>query len=172
LSIINMMEEDWMAFKLDRERDVMIKQARTARLIMMIEYVFIIMGFLTLIVLPCFGMQVTYVTNSTDRRKFLPLATYHFYDINKSPQFELTFFIHTITTLLLTIIYISVDILLVLMIFHICGQLENFRCRLINLISCKNFNKVLNNIVATHLRLIRYEFLTIELLTEFLQKFY
>ncbi|XP_012062140.1 PREDICTED: uncharacterized protein LOC105625419 [Atta cephalotes] len=159
LSIINMMAEDWMAFKLDRERDVMIKRAQTARLIMMIGYIFIIIESFTFIVFPCFGIQVIHVTNSTDRRKFLPLAIYHFYDINKSPQFELTFFIHIITSLLLTIIYMSVDILLVLMILHICGQLENFRCRLNNLISCKNFNKVLNNIVGTHLRLIRYEFL-------------
>ncbi len=126
---------------------------------MMIGYIFIIIESFTFIVFPCFGIQVIHVMNSTDRRKFLPLATYHFYDINKSPQFELTFFIHIITSLLLTIIYMSVDILLVLMILHICGQLENFRCRLNNLISCKNFNKVLNNIVGTHLRLIRYEFL-------------
>ncbi|EGI63386.1 hypothetical protein G5I_08113 [Acromyrmex echinatior] len=159
LSIVNMMAEDWMAFKLAGERDVMIKRAQTARLIMMIEYVLVIIGFLTLIILPCFGIQVTHITNSTDRRKFLPLATYHFYDTNKSPQFELTFFIHFVTTLLAITIYAFVDVFLILMILHICGQLENFRCRLINLISCKNFNKVLNNIVGTHLRLIRYEFL-------------
>ncbi|XP_018308742.1 uncharacterized protein [Mycetomoellerius zeteki] len=169
---VNMMEEDWMAFKLDGERDVMIKRAHTARLIMTIGYVLVIISFFTIIILAYFGFPVMYVTNSTDRHKSLPLKTYHFYDIDRSPQFELIFFIHTITILLFAIIYMSVDIFLVVMILHICGQLENFRCRLINLISCKNFNKVLNNIVATHLRLIRYEFLTIELLTELLQKFY
>ncbi len=47
-----MMAEDWMAFKLNGERDVMIKQAQTARLIMMIGYVFAITGFLTVIILP------------------------------------------------------------------------------------------------------------------------
>ncbi|KYN05952.1 hypothetical protein ALC62_03126 [Cyphomyrmex costatus] len=156
LSIVNTMAEDWATCKLDRERDVMVKRARTARLIMMIGYVLVMMTFLTVTILSCFGIQITYVTNSTDRRKFLPLATYNFYDINKSPQFELTFFIHSVTILLATTIYMSVDIFLILIILHICGQLENFRFRLINLISCKNFNKVLNNIVATHLRLIRF----------------
>ncbi|XP_018303871.1 uncharacterized protein [Mycetomoellerius zeteki] len=158
-SIVNMMAEDWVAFKLDGERDVMIKRAQTARLIMMIGYIFITIGFLTVIVLPSFDIQVTYATNSTDRRKMLPLETYHFYDTDKSPQFELTFFIHIVTILLSTNIYMSVDIFLILTILHICGQLENFRCRLINLILCKNFNKILNNMVETHLRLIRYEFL-------------
>jgi len=153
------MAEDWMAFKLDEERDVMIKRARIARLIMMIGYVLTIMGLLTIIIPPYFGFPVIYVTNSTDRRKLLPLETYHFYDTNKSPQFELTFFIQILTTLFAAIIYMSVDIFLIVMILHICGQLENFRCRLINLISYKNFHKIINHIVSTHLRIMRYEFL-------------
>jgi len=153
------MAEDWMAFKLDGERDVMIKRAQTARLIMMIGYVLVVIMILTVITLPCFGIQIIYVTNITGVRKLLPLKTYNFYSTDKSPQFELTFFIHSLTALLGGTIYMCVDFFLVLTVLHICGQLENLRCRLINLISCKNFNKVLNNIVATHLRLIRYEFL-------------
>ncbi|XP_018354231.1 PREDICTED: uncharacterized protein LOC108755613 [Trachymyrmex septentrionalis] len=158
LSIVNMMAEDWMAFKLDGERDVMIKRARTARLIMINGYVILTIGIFTIIVFSYFGFAIMYVTNSTDQRKLLPLETYH-YDTNKSPQFELMFFIQTITLLLAGIIYMFVDIFLVVIVLHICGQLENFRCRLINLILCKNFNKVLNNIIVTHLRLIRYEFI-------------
>ncbi|XP_018376850.1 PREDICTED: uncharacterized protein LOC108770056 [Trachymyrmex cornetzi] len=159
LSIVNMMAEDWMAFKLDGERDVMIKRAQTARLIMMIGYIFLVISFLTVIILPCYGIQVMYAANITGVHKPLPLKTYHFYNTNKSPQFELTFFIHILTTLLAGTIYICVDFFLILTVLHICAQLENLRCRLINLISCKNFNKVLNNIVEIHLRLIRYKFL-------------
>ncbi|KAG5314179.1 OR13A protein, partial [Acromyrmex insinuator] len=156
LSIVSMMAEDWMTFKLEGERDVMIKRAQTARLLMMIGYILVVMSVLTLIILPYYGIQVMYVANITDVRKLLPLKTYHFYNTDESPQFELTFFIHTLTALLGGTIYVCVDFFLVLTVLHICGQLENFRCRLINLISCKNFNKVLNNIVATHLRLIRF----------------
>ncbi|KYN50366.1 hypothetical protein ALC57_00003, partial [Trachymyrmex cornetzi] len=87
-----------------------------------------------------------------------PLETYHFYDTDKSPQFELTFFIQTVTLLMAMTIYMSVDIFLIVMILHISGQLENFRYRIINLISYKNFNKIINRIVATHLRIMRYEF--------------
>ncbi|XP_018354228.1 PREDICTED: uncharacterized protein LOC108755611 [Trachymyrmex septentrionalis] len=156
LSIVNMMAEDWMEFKLDEERDVMIKRAQTARLIMMIGYILVIISVFTLIILPCYGIEVMYVANITGVRKLLPLKTYHFYNTDKSPQFELTFFIQSSTALLGGTIYVCADFFLVLTVLHICGQLENFKCRLINLISCKNFNRVLNNIVATHLRLIRF----------------
>ncbi|XP_018376851.1 PREDICTED: uncharacterized protein LOC108770057 [Trachymyrmex cornetzi] len=159
LSIVNMMAEDWMAFKLDRERNVMIKRAQTARLIMTIGYIIVITSFFTANFLPLFDIHVLYVRNYTDRRRLLPLETYHFYDTYKSPQFELTFFIQILTTLFAAIIYMSVDIFLVVVILHICGQLENFRYRLIDLVSYRDFNKILNDIVTFHLRLIRYEFL-------------
>ncbi|KYN07222.1 hypothetical protein ALC62_01814 [Cyphomyrmex costatus] len=156
LSIINMMAEDWIAFKQDRERNVMIKRARMARLIMMIGYVIVVIAFLTVTILPCFGIPVIDIANLTGLRKPLPLKTYHFYNTDKSPQFELTFFIHSLTFLLASILHMCVDIFLVLMVLHVCGQLENLKYRLINLISYKNFNNVLSNIVRTHLRLIRF----------------
>lgn len=155
LSIVNMMAEDWMTFKSDAERTVMIKRARIARIIMIIGYIFAVIAFLAVIVPTCFGIQVLHITNFTKQNRPLPLETYHFYDTNKSPQFELTFFFHMIIILLAATIYMSIDIFLVLIIFHICGQLEIFRCRLVNLILCKNFNKVLNDIVVFHLRLIK-----------------
>ncbi|XP_012060272.1 PREDICTED: uncharacterized protein LOC105623487 [Atta cephalotes] len=159
LSIVNMMADDWIAFKQNRERNVMIKRAQTARLITIIGHVCVVIAFFTSIILPWFSISVVYVANLTDVRKPLPLKTYHFCSTDKSPQFELIFFIQTVTMLLAATIYMSVDTFLVVMVLHICGQLENFRCRLIDLISCKNFNEVLNNIIETHLRLIKYEFL-------------
>ncbi|XP_036140780.1 odorant receptor 43a [Monomorium pharaonis] len=156
LSIVNMMAEDWMTFKLDSERAVMIKRARTGRLIMIVGYVIAITAIVTVVTPTYFGIQVMRVTNFTDGNKALLLDTYPFYDTDKSPQFELTFFFQTITLLLAITIYMTVDIFLLLIILHICGQLENFRYRLIRLVSCKNFNNTLNNIIASHLRLIRF----------------
>ncbi|XP_071626206.1 odorant receptor 13a-like isoform X2 [Temnothorax longispinosus] len=155
-AIINMMAEDWIAFKHFTERTVMIRRARSARLIMIIGYIFAVIGFLTVTIPPYFGIPILHTTNFMNRSKLLPLATYHFYDTDKSPQYEMTFLIHTISILLATTIYMSIDIFLVLIILHTCGQLEIFRCRLVSLVVCKNFNKVLNNIIATHVRLIRF----------------
>ncbi|XP_018407528.1 PREDICTED: uncharacterized protein LOC108783458 [Cyphomyrmex costatus] len=156
LSIVNMMAEDWMSLKLNTERDVMIKRARSARLLIIFGYVLMTFAFIMLIIFPCFDIQIRHITNLTDRKKPLPLQTYYYYNTDKSPQFELTFLVQAVTISLAGIIYTSVDAFLGLVIFHICGQLENFRRRLPNLILCKNFNRALNNSVVYHLRLIRF----------------
>jgi len=152
------MAEDWLAQKLNTERDVMLNKARSARLLIILGYILMILSFIMLIIFPCFGIQIRHVTNLTDRNKPLLLQTYYFYDTDKSPQFELTYLIQVITISLASITYTSVDAFLGLVIFHICGQLENFRHRLVNLVLCKNFNQALNNSIMYHLRLIRCEF--------------
>ncbi|XP_039307781.1 odorant receptor 43a isoform X3 [Solenopsis invicta] len=132
LSIINTIAEDWMAFKSNTERAVMIKQAQTARVIMVIGFVSTIIGCLGAIVPAFFGIQIISVTNRTDQHKTLLFVTYDLYDTDKSPHF------------------------LGLLVLHICGQLKNFRRRLVNMTSCKNYNKTLNDIVTAHLRMIRF----------------
>ncbi|XP_011156965.3 odorant receptor 43a [Solenopsis invicta] len=156
LSIINMMAEDWMALKLNTERSVMIKQAQTGRLIMIIGYISAILAVSIMIIPSIFGIQMISERNLTDRHKSLPLAAYHFYDTDRSPQYELTFCIHTISLIFTNTIYMFADIFLIVLVLHICGQLENFRCRLVNLKSCKSFNIILNNIVTSYLRMSRF----------------
>ena len=132
------------------------KRARTARLIVICGYVLMILAFTVIIIFPCFGVPFRRLTNLTDRDKPLPLQTYYFYNTDKSPQFELTLVIQAITIFLAAITYTSVDAFLGLTILHICGQLENYRNRLVNLVSYKDFNNALRNNVIAHLRLIRF----------------
>ncbi|XP_011866990.1 PREDICTED: odorant receptor 22c-like [Vollenhovia emeryi] len=155
-SVVNMMAEDWMALKSDTERRVMIRRARTARLIMTMGYILAMVGCVVLLVPPYFGSEPVQTTNFMNRSKSLPLETYTFYDTDKSPQFELTYLLHAITTLIGGIIETCIDLFLVLIVLHVSGQLEIFRYRLIRLISCENFNEALSDIVRKHLRLIRF----------------
>ncbi|XP_029168634.1 uncharacterized protein LOC114938738 [Nylanderia fulva] len=156
LSIVKTMVEDWTTFKLTAQRDVMIKQARIARLLIIFEYVIMGTAFVILIILPCFGIQIRYPTNLTDRNKPLPLQTYYIYDTDKDLQFVLTFLSQAIAMFLIVIIYVAVNAFLAFVILHICGQLENFKQQIINLVSCKDFNKALSSSIVTHLRLIRW----------------
>ncbi|XP_072752175.1 odorant receptor 10-like [Anoplolepis gracilipes] len=156
LSIVKMMAEDWMAPKIDAERDVMVKRARTARLIVILGYVLMIFAFTMIVVLPCFGLPFRRLTNLTDRGRPLPLQTYYFYDTDKSPQFELTLLVQAVTIFLAAVTYTSVDAFLGLAILHICGQLENFRRRLASLPWSKDFDGALRNSVIAHIRLIRF----------------
>lgn len=151
-----MMAEDWMELKIDAERDVMIRRARTARLIVTCGYFLMIFVFIVLIVLPSFGLHFRYITNLTNQERLLPFQAYYFYDTNKSPQFELALVIQATTMFLGAITYTSVDAFLGLAILHVCGQLENFKHRLVNLVLCKDFNSALRNNVQTHLRIIRF----------------
>jgi len=64
--------------------------------------------------------------------------------------------IQGVTIFLGGIVYIAVDAFLGLVILHICGQLENFKHRMVNLVSCKDFDSALRNNVQTHLRIIRF----------------
>ncbi|XP_011861745.1 PREDICTED: odorant receptor 85b-like isoform X6 [Vollenhovia emeryi] len=155
LSIVNMMEEDWVALKSVAERAVMIRRARTARLIMIIGYVFFGSALLITTVPTYFDVRVVHVTNFTKQTK-LPFETYQFYNIHKSPQLELTLFLQNITSFLAAATYLTIDFFLLLVIFHFCGQLENFRNRLISLVSCQSFGKILHDIVVYHLRLIKF----------------
>lgn len=153
-----MMAEDWMELKVDTERDVMIRRARSARLIVMCGYFLMIFVFIILIVLPSFGLHFRYITNLTNEERLLPYQAYYFYDTNKSPQFELAFVIQATTMFVGAITYTSVDAFLGLTILHICGQLENFKHRLDNLVSCKDFVSALRNNVQNHLRIIRFSY--------------
>lgn len=158
--IVRMMAEDWVELRVNTERDVMIGRARTARLVLICGYALMTFAFTVLIVLPSFGLHYRHLTNLTDHGRLLPFQAYYFYDTDKSPQFELTFVIQAATMFLGAITYTSVDAFLALAIFHVSGQLENFRHRLIGLASRKDFDSALRDNVQTHIRLIRcfYEF--------------
>ncbi|XP_025075748.1 uncharacterized protein LOC112553062 [Pogonomyrmex barbatus] len=151
-----MMAEDWMGLKIDAERNVMLRQARAARLIVTCGYFLMIFVFIVLIILPSFGLHFRYITNHTNHERLLPFQAYYFCDVDKSPQFELALVVQAMTMFFGAITYTSVDAFLGLAILHICGQLENFKYRLINLESSENFTPALRNYVQTHLRLIRY----------------
>ncbi|KAF3054323.1 Odorant receptor 169 [Nylanderia fulva] len=156
LTIVETMAEDWTATKLSTERDVMIKQARIARLLIIFGYIIVATSFTILIILPCFGVQIRYPTNLTDRNKLLPLQTYYIYDTDKDLLYVLTFLSQAIGILMSAIIFIAINAFLGFVILHICGQLENFKQRIIKLVSCEDFNKALSSSIVTHLRLIRY----------------
>ncbi|XP_029168668.1 uncharacterized protein LOC114938767 [Nylanderia fulva] len=154
-SIVNMIAEDWLTLKLSAQRDIMIKHARISRLIIICGSVIFVSVYILVVVLPYFNLPVRHLTNLTDRKKPLPLQTYYVYDTDKSLQFQLTFLAQAIAVLITIVIHLGVNTFLGFLIFHICGQLENFKYQLFNLVSCKDFNRALSSSIVTHLRLMR-----------------
>lgn len=151
-----MIADDWLKAKTDREVRVMVKHARNARAINLFGYFFMSVGFVLLAVLPCFGKSLRYMTNVTDPDKVLPLQTDYLYDKNQSPYFELTFAGQALLLILAGASYTGVDNLLGLLVFHLCGQIENLTEQLLNMRQFKTFNDGLALIVKDHIRLIKF----------------
>lgn len=133
----------------------MIKRARIARMITIFGYFLMLLTVILGIILPAFGISMRYVTNKTDPGKLMPLQTYYVYDRDKSPYYELTYILQSFGGTAVGIMYTAVDGLLGMLVFHVCGQLENLKTRIIHLNKFQNFESALSNSVQDHMRLVR-----------------
>lgn len=149
-----MIAKDWMNVKTDKELRVMIKRARYARIITIIGYTFMFVGIGLLVLLPCFGKTVRYVTG--DSSKPLPLQTNYYYNTDRSLNYELTFVAQTVMCIMAAASYSGVDNLFGLLMFHLCSQMENLKEKLINMRQYKSFKSGLNFIIKDHTRLIKF----------------
>ncbi|KAL6266474.1 hypothetical protein P5V15_003323 [Pogonomyrmex californicus] len=155
LPLLNMIKNDWLKPKTANERDVMIKQARAARMLTLLGFFIMLLTFILGVILPVFGISTRYMTNKTDPGKLVPMQTYYIYDRDKSPLYEITFIVQSIGLSTVALVYTSTDSFLGLLIFHICGQLENLKTCIIHLDKFSNFESGLSHIVQDHVRLVR-----------------
>ncbi|XP_029672535.1 odorant receptor Or2-like [Formica exsecta] len=153
---LNMIADDWLKTKSEKEERTMIKYAKSARTILIFGYSIMIVTYSLTVFLPCFGTSLRYMTNITDPEKILPLQTYYFYDKDRTPYYELTFTVQALLLIITAVSYTGIDNLLGLLIFHLCGQMENLKERLINMRQYKTFCDGLSFIVEDHIRLIKY----------------
>ncbi|XP_011882801.1 PREDICTED: uncharacterized protein LOC105570306, partial [Vollenhovia emeryi] len=151
----DMIAEDWERPKNAQERNIMIRRAQSARLIIMSAYSIMALGCVFLIILPGFGVSIRLLSNITDPGKPMPLQSYYFYDITKSPQYELTFISQAIVMILGIMSYSGIDNFLGLLIFHICGQLDILKHRLTYLDKYINSYAMLKSCVTKHISLLR-----------------
>ncbi|KYQ55329.1 hypothetical protein ALC60_05954 [Trachymyrmex zeteki] len=161
LPLLNMIKDDWLKSKMIKERDVMIKRARIARIFTIFGYFIMLVSFNLCVVLPVFGISMRYLTNKTDPGKLMPLQTYYIYDRDKSPFYEITYIMQSLGLSVIAIMYTGVDSFLSFLIFHVCGQLENLKIRIIHLDKFQNFENALSHSIQDHIRLIRLRILLI-----------
>jgi hypothetical protein len=154
---MNMIVEDWVKLKNAQDRNVMIRRARYARIIITFGYCIMGAGCFFLIVLPSFGISMRDTNNITDPGKPMPLQTHYIYDVTKSPQYELTFITQSIYIVVAMMSYSGIDNFLGLMVFHICGQLDILKNRLTSLDECINSYEVLRSCITRHMRLLRFD---------------
>ncbi|XP_019886507.1 odorant receptor 43a isoform X2 [Ooceraea biroi] len=154
--IVNMVVADWIRTKTEEERDTMIRQARIARWIVVFGCIIMILEIIIIVIPPCFGYSMRYLTNITDKPgKPLLLQTYYLRDTTESPYFEIVFVAQAIAVVMCAFSYTATDNFMGIVIFHICAQMEILKARLLNLQGFKDFNVGLSTNVQDHLRLIR-----------------
>jgi len=154
---MNMIKEDWIKLKSAQDRNVMIKRAQTARIIITCTYCIMGLTCFLVIILPSFGISMRVTTNITDLGRSMPLQTYYIYDVTKSPQYELTFISQSICIIVAVMAYSGIDNFLGLLVFHICGQLDILKNRIINLDEHINSDEILKSCVTRHVRLLRFD---------------
>ncbi|KAL6268505.1 hypothetical protein P5V15_001637 [Pogonomyrmex californicus] len=156
IPIINMVTEDWIRRKTVQERNTMIKQARIARAMVMFGCTMMSLACILLIIPPCFGYSMRYLTNITDAPgKPMLVQTYYFREIKESPYYEITIGAQATSIVMAAISYTGIDTFLSLLVFHICAQLDILKERLLNLDGFKDFRTELSLNIQDHLRLIR-----------------
>ncbi|XP_018303863.1 odorant receptor 67c-like [Mycetomoellerius zeteki] len=151
-----MITKDWISIKNDQERNLMIRRARTARIIIICSYCIMGLQWFFISVLPIFGVTMRLTPNITDLGRIpMPLQSHYIYDITKRPQYELTFISQAVYVAIGMMAYTGIDNFLSLMVFHICGQLDILENRMQHLDKYKNYHKILKHCIEKHIRLLR-----------------
>ncbi|XP_012060277.1 PREDICTED: odorant receptor 13a-like [Atta cephalotes] len=151
-----MITKDWIKIKNDQERNLMIRRAQTARIIIICSYCIMGLQWFFISVLPIFGVTMRLTPNITDPGRVpMPLQSHYIYDITKRPQHELTFISQAVYIAIGMMAYTGVDNFLSLVVFHICGQLDILENRVQHLDKYKNYPKILKRCIEKHIRLLR-----------------
>ncbi|XP_039312122.1 odorant receptor 43a isoform X2 [Solenopsis invicta] len=144
LLLTNMIMKDWTRVKMDEERNVMLKKAKTTRLLLKIGVFFTVLAVFSRLGSVFFKEYIWRVNNLTNHERSLPVPTYYWYDVTSSPKYELTYLAQTIGAFAIALTYVAVDNFLGLLILHVCGQMENLHLRLLHLGKDPDFRTVLN----------------------------
>lgn len=149
-----MIAEDWQKSKSTQERNIMMRRAENARIIITLGYSLMGLAYIFIVFPPAFGLSIRYLSNITDPGRPMLIQTYYTYDVTKTPQYEMTYVVHSISIFFAFTCYVGIDNFLGLIVFHICGQLDILRQRFI--CSDMNFHIVLKSCAMDHSRLLRY----------------
>ncbi|XP_076224808.1 odorant receptor 10-like isoform X2 [Nomia melanderi] len=148
----DMMAEDWSKPRTDEETSVMLHYANIVRVVNVCAFAVVFFAVLCADLFPIFGVNFRYTSPLSD---VFPIPTYYEYDVYHSPYYEMIYVVQVILMWFLLLGYCSVDMVFGMVVFHICGQVKNFRTRIAREKEFENFKHTLTAIVTDHIRLSR-----------------
>jgi len=151
---------DWVTSKKDWERNTMLKIARRGRSLSFKCYV-------SSMCTVAFYVWFNLLKFRRSMHQFQRILVYQFvypYNTQKSPNYEITFFIQLSGGTYAALINCTVDCFISIFLLHVCAQLKNLRIALNNIvdkltdksISTLKFKEGLAAIVMRHEHLIKY----------------
>nr|QHN69166.1 odorant receptor 35 [Sirex nitobei] len=157
---LDFLDEDWLQVTHAWEKEIMRTYARYGRLF----NIFFMSNYTATWVFVVSQRIYDYLQNKTTKDHIFKVR--YFFDVHMSPNFELVFAYQFIQGTATTLCNGGVDGILVIFIYHLYGQLEILKRKLINLltfykanksiISQHSFNKQLGQLIQRHLQLIHF----------------
>ncbi|XP_032690551.1 odorant receptor 22c-like [Odontomachus brunneus] len=159
-SLMSSVTTDWATTKSKWERAAMLKIARRGRSLSFKCYV---SATCTITFYACFHLLIFFRNIHQPQRRLLYQITYPF-SIQKSPNYEITYFIQLAGGIYAVFTNCAVDSFVSILLLHVCAQLINLRMTLNKLVEklanksilSSEFKKRLAAIVIRHADLIRY----------------
>jgi len=151
---------DWMTSKNKQEQNTMLNIAKHGRTLSIRCYV---ISTCTVSFYVCLNLLKFYRNMHQPQRSLVYRFNYP-YDVQKSPNYEITFFVQLSGGMYSAFINSTIDSFVSILLLHICAQLINLRRALNNLVdelakgsmSSARFKKGLAAITMRHEHLIRY----------------
>lgn len=170
------MSDDWKASKTRIDTEVMKKNAKLSRLTSMILIWVFEGSVIALLALNTFLLsresrifkqnQMNNVTLSENRHRPLYMSSEFPYDVQKTPYYEVTWFLQFLTTFLPATAFAAIDGFFTALVLHVCGQFKNLRQRFEDVLSRAtkeenkiNVNLAISAIVERHKYLVWFVYL-------------
>ncbi|KYQ54365.1 Putative odorant receptor 13a [Trachymyrmex zeteki] len=152
--LVNFFYQDWYTPKTSEERTIMLKNAKLVR---KISICCTILTQTLLIIYIVLKISVIIRFSPGDPARPMIYTVYYPFDATKSPIFELICACQILSAFSGTVAYTGSDSFISMLVLHVCGQFENLRERLKNLVNDSNevktsqeFKSELRQIVMRH----------------------
>ncbi|XP_034184609.2 odorant receptor 115 [Osmia lignaria lignaria] len=149
-SLLECMAKDWSTPVLKNEYESMKKIGKITRTIIMRSTI------MCNTVVTAYGVLRMYSMKHTENKLFF--RAYFPYDVDSTPNYQLTMFAQFLATMYAAITYTCVDTFVAMLILHICGQLSNLKeeIKKLSVQSEEDFQANLGKIVRKHQYLNRF----------------
>lgn len=154
------MSDDWKNARTDMEVETMTKYAKLGRLLSIITIApsLTTSAFQVPSTISMTKQQIAMLrmeANGTEIVKPLFFRAYYFFDVQKSPIYEIYWGLQASSTVIGGAYFAAIDALFAVLVLHLCGQLTNLKQVIIDLPNQKangkkSFEKLVSEVVARH----------------------